>query len=155
RNVATGQVIIVDKDLVPSSFNINLREGFTYYQGQQQYNKPVVLKLIIRDADLNILASTTTTVSGQFRGGFVPFDLQKLNLLLEANKTYIFFWHLVDGEKLGIYASSPGDTNTGSGFCFNSGYSGTSKLSGKTNIEDTNNWYTHPWHFNIELEGKE
>ena len=155
RNVATGQVIIVEKDLVPSSFNILLDEGFYYYEGRQEYNKPVVLKLIIRDVNLNVIATTTTSVSGQFDGGFIPFDLQKLNLFLEANKTYIFYWYLVDGEKLGITSGSPGDTTSGSGFCYNTGYSGQSRISANTNIEDLKVLYKHEWHFNIELEGKE
>jgi hypothetical protein len=155
RNVATGQVIIVDKDLVPSSFNVHLFEGFSYDEDRQEYNKPVELKLIIRDADLKILATSTTSVSGQFSGGFVPFDLQKLNLFLQANKTYIFYWYLVDGEKLGISSSSTGNTKDGSGFCFNTGYDGESRISRNTNIEDLKVLYKHPWHFNIELEGKE
>jgi len=155
RNVATGQVVIVDKDLVPSTFSIHLREGFSYPEDRQQYNKPVVLKLIVKDVNFKTLVSTTTSVSGQFAGGFIPFDLQNLNLLLEANKTYIFYWYLVDGEKLGIYAGSSSDRNKGSGFCFNSGYDGESEFSKKTNIEDTAVMYKHEWHFNIELEGKE
>ncbi|QSB27609.1 DUF5018 domain-containing protein [Flavobacterium sp. CLA17] len=155
RNVSTGQTIILDKDLVPSVFSVNLREGFYYYENSKDYNQPVVLKLIIRDASLNVLATTTTGVSGVFSGGFIPFDLQKLNLLLEANKTYVFYWYLVDGEKLGITASSPGNNKSGSGFCFNSGYSGESKVSENTNIEDSKVMFEHPWHFSIELEGKE
>lgn len=155
RNVATGQTIIVDKDLVPSYFNIFLREGFSYDEDEREYNEPVVLKLIIRDVNLNIIASTTASVSGQFRGGLIPFDLQNLNILLEANKTYIFYWYLIDGEKLGITAGSPGDTTSGTGFCFNSGYSGQSKLTENTTIDDVKVMYEHPWHFNMELEGKE
>jgi hypothetical protein len=155
RNVATGQVIIVDKDLVPSSFSIHLREGFFYDEDNQEYNKPVELKLIIKDANLKTLASTTTSVSGEFNGGFIPFDLQKLNLVLEANKKYVFYWYLVDGEKLGIMASSSADKNSGSGFCFNSSYAGESRISENTNIEDLKVIFEHIWHFNIELEGKE
>jgi hypothetical protein len=155
RNVGTGQAIVVDKNLVPSTFRIHLQEGFMYYDGRQKYDKPVTLKLVIKDANLNVLASTTTEVSGDFDGGFIPFDLQKLNLYLEANKAYSFYWYLVDGEKLGISASSSGNTNSGSGFCFNSGYSGESKISTKTTLEDSKVWYKHDWHFNIELEGKE
>lgn len=159
RNVGTGQVIVVDKSLVPSVFSIHLREGFSYSEGGQGYNKPVTLKLIIRDASRNNLAQTTAEVSGQFSGGFIPFDLKKLNLYLEAGKEYSFYWYLVDGEKLGIYAGSSGNNkNEGSGFCYNTGYSGDAKISTNTTLEDLNNinvWYTHLWHFNIELEGKE
>ncbi|KAF2512085.1 DUF5018 domain-containing protein [Flavobacterium zhairuonense] len=155
RNVGTGQTVIVNKNLVPSTFRIHLREGFSYDNEKQAYNKPVTLKLIVRDASLNVLATTTTDISAQFNGGFIPFDLQKLNLFLEANKTYNFYWYLVDGEKLGVTASSSGNTNSGTGFCFNSGYSGESKISKKNTLDDANVWTKHEWHFNIELEGKE
>lgn len=155
RNIGTGQTVIVDKNLVPSTFSIHLREGFSYDEDKQRYNKPVMLKLIIRDANLNVLATTTTEVSGYFNGGFVPFDLQALNLYLEANKTYSFYWYLVNGEKLGISAGSSGNTQTGEGFCFNSGYSGESRISRNNSLENSNVWYKHTWHFNIELEGKE
>ncbi|MTH17032.1 DUF5018 domain-containing protein [Flavobacterium sp. LC2016-01] len=155
RNVGTGQVVIVDKNLVLSTFSIHLREGFAYDQDKQKYNKPVTVKLIIKDANLTVLATTTTEVSANFSGGFIPFDLQKLNLYLEANKTYSFYWYLVDGEKLGIMASSSANDKTGSGFCFNSGYSGESRISKKNNLDDASVWIKHEWHFNIELEGKE
>ncbi|SHH33715.1 DUF5018 domain-containing protein [Flavobacterium johnsoniae] len=155
RNVGTGQVVIVDKNLVPSTFSIHLREGFTYYDDKLRYNKPVTLKLIIKDANLNILAATTTVVSEYFNGGFIPFDLQKLNLYLEANKKYSFYWYLIDGEKLGIYAGSSANNKNGNGFCYSSGYSGESRISKKNSLEDSNVWFDHDWHFNIELEGKE
>lgn len=155
RNVGTGQTVIVDKNLVPSTFRIHLQEGFVYYEGREKYNKPVTLKLIVKDANRNILATTTTGVSESFNGGFIPFDLQALNLYLEANKKYSFYWYLVDGEKLGIYAASSANTKAGDGFCFTSGYSGESRISKKNSLEDSNVWFDHDWHFNIELEGKE
>ncbi|OIV43491.1 DUF5018 domain-containing protein [Flavobacterium johnsoniae] len=155
RNLGTGQEIVLDKNLVPSAFSIHLREGFSYFESKEDYNKPVTLKLIVRDASFNILATTTTDVSGQFAGGFISFDLQRLNLFLEAHKTYIFYWYLVDGEKLGINAGSSANNKNGSGFCFSSGYAGESKISKKNTLEDLSVWYKHEWHFNIELEGKE
>lgn len=158
RNIGTGQAIVVDKNLAPYTFGIHLSDGFRYSENNQRYYSSVTLKLIIKDPKLNVLATTTTEVSGGFDGGFVPFDLQKLNLYLEAGKTYVFYWYLVDGEKLGIDSGSSGNTNNGSGFCFNTGYSGQSKISANTTLEDVKNasvWYPHQWHFNIELEGKE
>ncbi|MBL0736540.1 DUF5018 domain-containing protein [Flavobacterium sp. GN10] len=155
RNVGTGQTVIVDKNLVPSAFSINLLEGFAYYDGKQKYNKPVTLKLIIKDASFNVLATTTTIVPEYFDGGLVPFDLQKLNLYLEAKKAYSFYWYLVDGEKLGVSSASSGDINAGSGFCYNSGYSGESRISRNNSLENASVWYKHEWHFNIALEGKE
>jgi len=155
RNVGTGQIVVVDKSLVPSTFSIRLREGFAYYEDKQKYNKPVTLKLIIKDSNFNILATTTTEVPAYFSGGFIPFDLQNLNLYLEANKAYRFYWYLVDGDKLGVYAGSSADNTAGSGFCYNSGYGGESKISENSTLENASVWFDHDWHFNIELEGKE
>ncbi|GAA3759251.1 hypothetical protein GCM10022423_07620 [Flavobacterium ginsengiterrae] len=155
RNVGTGQIVIVDKNLVPSAFSIHLQEGFAYYEGKQKYNKRVTLKLIIKDSNFNILATTTTEVSQSFNGGFIPFDLQNLNLYFEANKAYSFYWYLVDGDKLGVSSGSSADTKTGSGFCYNSGYGGQARISRNNSLEDANVWFQHEWHFNIALEGKE
>ena len=156
RNVGTGQTIMVEKDLVPSVFNVELSYGFRYNETNTRYNKPLTIKLIVRDENSNVLGTKTAIVSADFSGGLVPFDLKELKILLEANKKYYFFWYLVDGSLLGISASSPGNTNTdGSGFCFNSGWSGQSKISKNNSLDELDIWYTHPWHFNIELEGKE
>lgn len=155
RNIGIGQAVKLNKDLTPSTFSVNLREGFRYDETQTLYKEAVTLKLMIRDENGKMLGSTTTNVLGTFDGGFIPFDLKKLNLLFEANKTYVFYWYLVNGESLGITASSSGNANNGTGFCFESGYYGQSNISKKTNIEDPTSWYKHEWHFNIQLEGKE
>lgn len=155
RNVGTGQAIVLTKDLTPTTFGIHLEEGFYYAENRTEYNKTVTLKLIIRDEEGKKLATTTTDVVGTFNGGFIPFNLEKLNLFLEADKTYIFYWYLVNGETLGITAGSSGNTNNGTGFCFNTGYSGESKISKNNNLEESSTWYKHGWHFNIELKGKE
>lgn len=155
RNVGTGQAIVLSKDLTPLVFSIHLDTGFRYDETSTEYNKPVVLKLIIRDENQKILGHTTTTVSGQFNGGFVPFDLKGLNLFLEAGKTYNFYWYLVDGTLLGVNTGSSGNTKSGTGFCFSTGYTGESRISENNTLEDFSVWYKHDWHFNIQLEGKE
>lgn len=155
RNIGTGQAVVLSKDLVPTNFSVHFREGFMYFDTYTEYKQAVTLKLIIRNENGTVITSTTTEVSGQFVGGFVPFDLQPLHLFLEAGKTYIFQWYLVDGAALGVTATSSGNTNEGSGFCFSSGYSGESNVSANTNLEQSNAWYQHEWHFNIALEGKE
>ncbi|TPG38729.1 hypothetical protein [Flavobacterium pectinovorum] len=155
RNIGTGQTVLLNKDLVPSRFGIHLREGFAYYETKTLYGEEVKLKLIIRDETKKTIASTETIVSANFSGGFISFDLQNQYLLLEAGKKYVFYWYLVDGAALGIMAGSSGDTTNGSGFCFQTGYSGDSKIRNKTTLEDLSVWGEHPWHFNMELEGKE
>jgi len=155
RNIGTGQTVLLSKDLVPSRFGIHLQEGFHYDETHTPYWGEVKLKLIIRDENKKTIASTETSVSANFSGGFISFDLQNQHLLLEAGKKYVFYWYLVDGESLGITAGSSGDISNGSGFCFQTGYSGYSKVRNKTTLEDLSVWYEHPWHFNMEIEGKE
>lgn len=155
RNVGTGQTIIVDKDLVPSVFSVDLSRGFRYFEGNTNYNQPVTLKLIVRDENSKVLTTTTAVVSADFRGGLVSFDLSKLNLLFEANKKYFLFWYVVNGDVIGVNSGSNANTKNGSGFCYNSGWTGESKISKNTSLENLSIWYTHEWHFNIELEGKE
>ncbi|MCD0470158.1 DUF5018 domain-containing protein [Flavobacterium sp. JAS] len=155
RNIGTGQTVLLSKDLTPSVFSIHLLEGFAYAQTYDPYRGDVILKLIIRDEKQKIIASTETTVPGNFNGGFVPFDLQNLHLFLEAGKEYVFYWYLVDGAALGIMSGSSANKSSGSGFCFQTGYSGSSKVSTGTTLEDLSVWYKHTWHFNMQLEGKE
>ncbi len=156
RNMGTGQTIILDNDLNPSNFSIHLREGFRFDEDDSPYNQDVELKLNIRNSEGNIIADTTTTVFGNFNGGFITFDLANKNLFLESNTVYIFQWYLVNGATLGITAGSSGNTDEEStGFCFNGGYNGQSNLRDNTNLEDINVWGQHPWNFNIVLEGNE
>ncbi|MDP5198096.1 hypothetical protein [Flavobacterium sp. DG2-3] len=155
RNVGTGQTIIVDKDLVPSVFSVDLKGGFRYFQGNTNYDKAVTLKLVVRDENSKILATTTTDVPAGFSGGMIPFDLTQHNIFMEAGKKYKMFWYVVNGDVIGVNSGSNANSSNGSGFCFNSGWAGESKKSKNTTLEDLSVWYEHWWHFNIELEGKE
>ena len=156
RNVGTGQTIILDQDLNPSCFSIHLSEAFKFDENGRFYNEDVELKLNIRNSEENIITETTTTVPRNFNSGFITFDLTNNNLFLEDNTLYIFQWYLIDGETLGISASSLGSTDEEStGFCFNGGYSGQSNISENTKLEDYDVWRQHPWNFNFILQGKQ
>jgi len=160
RNVGTGQAIILERDISPSSFSVHLggggSEGFVFDEDGTPYNEDVELKLNIRNVEGSIIFSTTSIVSGSFNEGYISFDLTNSNLFLEDNTTYIFQWYLVDGASLGVTTSSSGNTNEdASGFCFNGGYSGQSKISENTDLENFNVWFEHPWNFNIILEGNQ
>ena len=154
RNVGTGQTIILEKDMTPNSFSVHLADGFRFEEDGSLYMEAVELKLNIRNSEGEIITETTTNVPADFDGGFVPFDLTSKNLFLENATMYIFQWYLVDGASLGVTASSPGNTNgADSGFCFSGGYSGQSKISEETTLEDFDVWWEHPWNFSIQLEG--
>ncbi|OSY87717.1 hypothetical protein WH52_09815 [Tenacibaculum holothuriorum] len=153
RNVGTGQAIILEKDLSPTSFSIHLREGFRYDSNDNLYNQPVKIKLNIRNTNEEIIATTITEVSSNFNGGFIPFDLESKKLFFKKNEKYIFQWYLIDGQKLGITASSSGNTNKSSGFCFNGGYTSTSHKRFNNNLNKADLWHEHDWNFNIKIEG--
>ena len=156
RNVGTGQVIVLEKDIAPTSFSAHLADGFRFEEDGTPYMEAVELKLNIRNSEGEIIATTTTNVPGDFDGGFIPFDLTSLNLFLENETEYIFQWYLINGEVLGVSGSSPGTTvGAAEGFCFGSGYSGQAKLSEETSLEDFDVWWEHPWYFNIQLEGNQ
>lgn len=155
RNVGTGQAIILNQDLDPNSFSIHLNEGFRYDKDNSPFDNAVNLRLNVRTIDGEVLMSTTTSVPADFNGGFIPFDISEQGLFLEGDTTYIFQWYLIDGAFIGVTASSTGNTEAGQGFCFNGGYSGQSKTSENSSLEQSGNWYEHPWNFNIALEGKQ
>lgn len=156
RNVGTGQTIILEEDLQPLVFNIRLSGGFRYDEDNSKYDNSVNLKLLIRDESEELITEITTEVKENFNGGYISFDLEKANLFLEKNKTYIFQWYLINGEILGINTGSYGNTDELSkGFCFNGGYSGESRIRKSTKIYNADTWYKHSWNFNIELKGKE
>ena len=156
RNVGSGQAIILDQDLFPTSFSVHLRDGFRFDEDDSPYNESVELKLNIRNENGVILMATTTDVSASFNGGFIPFDLTNQNLFFENDTVYIFQWYLLNGALLGVTAGSSGNNDeTAAGFCFNGGYSGQSKISDNSALEELDTWYEHPWNFNIKLEGKQ
>ena len=114
------------------------------------------LKLNIRNANGEILIATKTNVSDSFNGGMITFDLENENLFLENNTKYIFQWYLINGELLGVSSGSSANSTEGrSGFCFNGGYAGQSKLSNSNSLEEFSVWFEHEWNFNIILNGKQ
>jgi hypothetical protein len=158
RNIGTGQKVIMTSDFYPTSFGIFLDSGFKYAETDVFYNKPVSLRLNVRDVQGSLLTSTTTVVPSTFKGGIVSFNLNSAKLFLENDKGYIFQWFLIDGANLGVFTGSLGfRPNSGSddtGFCYNSGYSGQSNLSTNSSLDSHEQWFEHPWKFNIIIEGK-
>lgn len=155
RNVGTGQAIILDKDLNPTSFAVHLESAFSSRINNLNANS-LELKLNIRNANGEILIATKTNVSDSFNGGMITFDLENENLFLENNTKYIFQWYLINGELLGVSSGSSANSTEGrSGFCFNGGYAGQSKLSNSNSLEEFSVWFEHEWNFNIILNGKQ
>lgn len=116
----------------------------------------MLLKLNIRKANGVTFAETTTELPGTFRGGWVYFNLDKLELYLQADETYIFTWHLINGGALGVNTGSLGNQDEDSHDCNASGYTGQSRLAFDTNLDDWGVlWYNHAWHFNFRISGKE
>ncbi len=154
RNVGTGQTLTLTDDSSPESFGVLMTSGFVYRESGGPYTEDVELELNIRDSDGSIKYTTTTVVLGSFKGGWVYFNLSDLDIFLEAQETYIFTWHLINGGALGITSGSYGDSNEGLDACNGSGYSGQSRVSFDQNLEDWDLWSEHPWHFNFRISGK-
>lgn len=156
RNVGAGQAVILEKDLYPTTFSVHLTKAFRYSEGDKKYDKPVTLKLIVRDWKRIYITETTTKVDTSFNNGFIDFDLKKTNLFLRKNRKYIFQWYLVNGESLGVTAGSSGNSDESArGFCSNGGYAGESRVSKGTEIKYFNVWGKHFWNFCFRLKGVE
>ncbi len=155
RNVGTGQVIMVEKDLYPIKFGFFLRDPFRSDQTNTMYKDDLEIRLHVRNQEGDIMHTINTLLKGPFLGGWVDFELANLNLLLKKDKKYNFTWYLVNGETLGISSSSSGNANVGSGICGASGLDGESREIDNTHLDDWNVWYAHEWHFNFRLEGKQ
>ncbi len=155
RNIGTGQAILFNKDTNPLTFNVFFSGGFQYYRSD--YFGNLELKLNIRDTSGKIIGTTNKIIQGtSFNGGSISFDLTKLKLFFKKDIVYIFQWYLVNGESLGVFTGSTGNTNSGEGFCFSGGLSSESNLiSRQSNQEDMKIWGKHPWNFNFEIMGKE
>ena len=155
RNVGTGQAIIVENDSNPTQFSVEFREAFRYSESGIIYDQPLDIKLNIRNQNGVTFASKTTTIPASFNGGWVNFDLVNLKLFLKKDSQYIFTWHLVNGENLGVKTGSPATHTINTGNCYTQSYAGVSKISNNTDIEDWSSWYPHQWYFNYKLEGLE
>ncbi len=154
RNVGTGQSVTLEKDLELFVFSIYLSSSFKYDSTDEHYNKDVDLKLNIRNSKGEIIKSASTKVPSDFNGGRVDFSIP--NTFLEAHETYIFTWHVINGELLGVNSGSLATIEEKSNSIFNGqSYSGQSEITKNTSIEDWSTWYTHGWFFNFEIKGKE
>ncbi|MFL1895084.1 hypothetical protein ACJRPK_05235 [Aquimarina sp. 2-A2] len=156
RNVGTGQSVIMDEDLSLSTFSAYFDRPLRYDNPETgPFNGEVSIKLQIRYPNGVELASATKTRSNTTPLGWFTFDLSDQQIFLEANMQYNFTWYIIDGDKLGVTTSSPGNNSEqGVGFCYTNGFSGQSKISEGTSLEEWSRWGEHPWHFNIKIEGK-
>lgn len=155
RNVGTGQVILVAKDTYPTKFGFLLRRPFESRRTNTNYLGDLEFKLNIRDINGVVIASKNIMINGPFTGGWIDFDLTSLNLLLKKNTQYNFTYYLINGEALGVSSGSDANLNVDSGICGATGFSGTSKERENTSLEDWSVWYSHEWHFNFRIEGKQ
>ncbi len=155
RNVGTGQGIIFEEDAHPTKFGLNFTGAFKSSENGSTYNNPLDVKLNIRQQDGTFIGSLTQTIPASFNGGWIEFDITNFKLFFDAGIEYIFTMHLVNGENLGVNTGNEAINYEGNGFCFTQAYSGQSKISENTSLEDWSSWYAHPWHFNVKMEGKQ
>ncbi|MER3374744.1 MAG: hypothetical protein RIM83_08940 [Allomuricauda sp.] len=155
RNVGTGQTLVLAEDLYPESFGVVFADGFISTQSEKYYDQELELRLDIRDGTGLILGTATGIIPSTYRGGWVYFDLSSLEVFLEANKSYVFTWYLLNGGEIGVNTSSMGYIgDSGEETCNAIGFSGQSNISKFTTLQMWNTWFEHQWHFNYSLSGK-
>ncbi|WP_430409728.1 hypothetical protein [Kordia sp.] len=154
RNVGTGQGVVFEEDVHPTKFGLRFTEAFKYYENGSTYNNPLDIKLNIRQQDGTLIGGLTQTIPANFNGGWIEFNITNFKLFFDKDIEYIFTMHVINGESIGVNTGSYGSTIDGNGFCYAQAYTGQSKLSESTSLEDWNTWSEHPWHFNMRIEGK-
>ncbi len=156
RNVGTGQGLIPEYDLLISTYSIRFSGYFEYVDDDgniKTYFGNTTIRLQLRDSEGNIIASKDNTFTNPMALYWITFDLSDLNLILKKDNLYYFTWYLVDGESLGIFTGTHGNTESHSGFCNGPGLSGQSRIREETHLDDWDTWGLHSWHFNFRLSG--
>ncbi len=157
RNVGTGQSITPVNDLNPKSFSIRFRDHFVIADNSNKiYIGEGTIRLHVRNEQGQIIETVDKIIQSPFTDSlWVKFNLEDYNLVFKKDKVYYFTWYLVDGEELGIYASSTGNKDEHTGLCNGMGLNATSMKLKETHLDDWDIWEEHSWHFNFRLEGKE
>ena len=147
RNIGVGQSFQFPKNASLRTFGFRFGRQFDYFQNPEGAGHAVDLILHIRSEDGNIIAERETHVPATFSGGWVLFDI---NLTFQAGTTYIFTCYLKDGStnmlSTGVHGWSGSDLIPNS-----VGYSGGNNSD---RIDQWSDWHTHPWDFNIRLQGE-
>lgn len=141
-NIGRGYGISQSSNTHIDSFEIFLAGGFRSYMTDLPYNGDVELKLNIRDGQSSLMTSKTITVNAAFSGGWLAFDLTDLDVLLLGDRLYIFTWHVIDGDSLGVWAPQRSKFRpyTGSTFCNNIVFEGRSSEPAGTTMDDWAQW---------------
>jgi subtilisin family serine protease len=164
RNIGVGQSFQLQKNALIQTFGFRFGRQFDYYENPEGVGHAVDLILHIRSEDGNIIAERETHVPATFSGGWVLFDIEThvpatfsggwvlfdINLTFQAGTTYIFTCYLKDGSTNMLSTGVQGWS--GSDLIPNSvGYSAQNYSD---RIDQWSDWHTHPWDFNIRLQGE-
>jgi hypothetical protein len=151
RNVGVGQSFQFNKNALLQTFGFRFTRPFDYYQNPEGAGHAVDLILHIRSEDGNIIAERETQVPATFSGGWVLFDI---NLTFQAGTTgttYIFTCYLKNGSTNMLTTGVHGWSGCSDLIPNSRGYSGGNYSD---RIDQWSDWGTHPWDFNIRLQGE-
>jgi tetratricopeptide (TPR) repeat protein len=138
RNVGVGQSVTFINDCYIRTVGFRFINGFRNSTDARSKANGGSLILNVRESDGTIIGTRNASVSDNFNGGWVDFDV---NMRFEAKKKYIFTAHLHNGINLKFYAlakASLEDTIPNG-----KGYRGEiKKLNG--DLQDWANWSKSP-----------
>ena len=148
RNVGVGQSFLFNEDASLRTFGFRFGREFDYHENPDGTGHAVDLILHIRSEDGNIIAERETNVPATFSGGWVLFDI---NLTFQAGTTYIFTCYLKDGSTNMLSTGVRGWAGCLDLIPNSVGYGGGNDSD---RIDQWSDWNTHPWDFNIRLQGE-
>jgi hypothetical protein len=148
RNVGVGQSFHFNENALLQTFGFRFTEPFDYRQNPEGAGHAVDLILHIRSEDGSIIAERETHVPETFSSGWILFDI---NLTFQAGTTYIFTCYLKDGSTNMLTSGVKGWSGCSDLISNSRGYSASNYSD---NIDQWSDWSTHPWDFNIRLQGE-
>ena len=148
RNVGVGQSFLFNENASLQTFGFYFKRPFDYHENPEGVGHDVDLVLHIRSEDGNIIAQRGTFVPAAFSGGWVLFDI---DLTFQAGTTYIFTCYLQDGSTNMLSTGVRGWADCLDLIPNSVGYGGGNKSD---SVDQWSYWNTHPWDFNIRLQGE-
>jgi hypothetical protein len=145
RTVGTGQSVTPASTVTMSRFGFYFDGGFTFSTTGMYGTQPNTVRLDVRNASGTILATYTTTLPGNFAGGWVYWTTSATTLT--GGTQYIFTSYMTNAFTQMVNSGSAGDANAG--YAAGAGYSADA-TSG--DLITWSLWGTHPWDFHFRVQ---
>lgn len=150
RDIGTGQSLRFSNNFYISKFSVYFTDMFDYDAHPEYKGHAVTVILDIRDSIGNIIQSSDILIPASFNGGWVEFDLESKNVLINKNNDYIFTWYLKDGELNTLNSGSGGNVDN----LYENGTGYNSQIYPGGDMKNFNNWGEHSWDFLFKITRK-